>query len=74
MAGWGDDEALDELRRLIYQEGWRPIAVTMGGPGEADSVVVEKDGEERSFSSDHLAFHRFAEGIPEDFPDMGGAR
>ena len=67
MAGWGDDEALDEVRRLIYDEGWRPVSVTLGKAGQADTVVVEKDGEQRSFSSDHLAFHRFAEGLPEDF-------
>jgi hypothetical protein len=68
MAGWGDDEALEELRRLIYQEGWAPRSVTIGRSGEPDTVVIAKDGEERSFSSDHLAFHRFAEGLPEEFP------
>ena len=67
MAGWGDDEQLQELRRLIYEEGWAPVSVTMGAPGEPDTVVVERAAERRSFSSDHLAFHRFAEGLPEDF-------
>ena len=32
-----------------------------------DTVVVAKDGEERTFSSDHIAFHRFVEGLKEDF-------
>ena len=67
MAGWGDDEALEELRQLVYQEGWTPTSVTMGRPGQPDTVVIEKDGEERTFSSDHLAFHRFCEGLPEEF-------
>lgn len=67
MAGWGDDEELDHLRRLIYEEGWRPLSVEMGKPGSPDTVVVEKDGEQRRFASDHLAFHRFAEGLPEEF-------
>jgi hypothetical protein len=67
MAGWGDDEALEELRSLVYEQGWRPVSVTLGQPGQPDVVVVEKDGEQREFSSDHLAFHRFAEGLPEDF-------
>ena len=44
------------------------MSVTMGRPGEPDTVVVEKGTELRSFSSDHLAFHRFAEGLPEEFP------
>ncbi len=70
MAGWGDDAVLDELRKLIFEEGWRPLSVAIGTSGEADEVVVEKDGEERRFSSDHLAFHRFAEGLPEDFPHL----
>ena len=26
------------------------------------------DGETRTFSSDHIAFHRFVEGLKEDFP------
>jgi hypothetical protein len=68
MAGWGDDDALDELRKLIYEEGWKPTSVTIGRAGEADTVVVAKNGRERAFSSDHLAFHRFAEGLPEEFP------
>jgi hypothetical protein len=30
-------------------------------------VVEGPDGERRTFSSDHIAFHRFVEGLPEDF-------
>ena len=70
MAGWGDDDTLAELRRLIYDDGWHPVSVTIGKAGQADEVVVEKDSEQRRFSSDHLAFHRFAEGLPEDFPHL----
>jgi len=65
MAGWGDDPQLAELRALVYEEGWTPTAVTEAG--SADSVTVEKDGESRTFSSDHIAFHRFVEGVKEDF-------
>ena len=36
-------------------------------PAAVDTVVVEKDGEQRTFSSDHIAFHRFVEGVKEDF-------
>jgi hypothetical protein len=28
---------------------------------------VEKEGEEKEFRSDHLAFHRYVEGLMEDF-------
>ena len=30
-------------------------------------LTVEKDGEQRSFTSDHIAFHRFVEGVKEEF-------
>ena len=66
MAGWGDDPQLAELRTLVYEDGWRPVSVTEGA-GAVDTVVVEKDGEQRTFSSDHIAFHRFVEGVKEDF-------
>jgi hypothetical protein len=65
MAGWGDDPTLAELRRLVYEEGWRPVRIDQSTEG--DTVVVERDGETRTFSSDHIAFHRFVEGLPEDF-------
>ena len=65
MAGWGDDPQLAELRTLVYDDGWTPVEVTEAS--DADTVVVEKDGEQRTFRSDHIAFHRFVEGVKEDF-------
>jgi len=65
MAGWGDDPQLAELRTLVYEQGWTPVAVTESG--SVDTVTVEKDGEQRSFSSDHIAFHRFVEGVKEEY-------
>ena len=65
MAGWGDDPTLEELRSLVYEQEWTPVAVTEAR--DADTVVVEKDGEQRSFTSDHIAFHRFVEGLKEDY-------
>lgn len=65
MAGWGDDPQLAELRTLVYEDGWTPTAVTESS--QADTVTVEKDGESRTFTSDHIAFHRFVEGVKEDF-------
>jgi len=61
MAGWGDDPTLAELRTLVYDDGWTPVSITEG-TGSVDEVVVEKDGERKTFSSDHIAFHRFVEG------------
>jgi hypothetical protein len=66
MAGWGDDPELAELRRLVYEDEWTPVSVEEAS-GAVDTVVVEKAGEQRSFSSDHIAFHRFVEGVKEDF-------
>jgi hypothetical protein len=65
MAGWGDDPELEELRVLVYGQGWVPVQVSE--ERSVDTVVVEKDGERRSFSSDHIAFHRFVEGLREDY-------
>ena len=65
MAGWGDDPTLAELRSLVYEDGWEPTSVVDSTSG--DTVVITKDGEEKSFSSDHIAFHRFVEGVKEDF-------
>jgi hypothetical protein len=65
MAGWGDDPVLDELRTLISEDGWTPVAVKE--TREVDTVTVEKDGERRDLTSDHIAFHRFVEGIREDY-------
>ncbi len=66
MAGWGDDPLLAELRTLIYEDGWTPVSVSEDA-GSVDTVVVEKDGEKKSVSSDHIAFHRFVVGVKEDF-------
>ena len=65
MAGWGDDPVLDELRALVYEQGWTPGRVDE--TRQADTVTVEKDGEQRQLTSDHIAFHRFVEGLKEDF-------
>ena len=65
MAGWGDDPMLGELRHLIYEEGWRPVKVTESAA--QDTVTVEKDGERHDLTSDHIAFHRFVEGLKEEF-------
>ena len=51
--------------RSSTRTGWTPVAVTEATDG--DSVTVEKDGEQRTFRSDHIAFHRFVEGVKEDF-------
>lgn len=66
MAGWGDDPQLAELRTLVYEQGWTPVEVVEAA-GAVDTVTVDKDGERRSFSSDHIAFHRFVEGVKEEF-------
>jgi hypothetical protein len=65
MAGWGDDPQLAALRALVYEEGWTPVRVQEGA--QSDTVTVEKDGERREVSSDHIAFHRFVEGLKEDY-------
>jgi hypothetical protein len=68
MAGWGDDPVLAELQ-LAIADGWNPVRVTedRDSTGTAfDVVTVENDGEQREFRSDHLAFHRYVEGLMED--------
>jgi hypothetical protein len=49
-------------------DGWTPM--TLREEREAgtpfDVVTVEKEGERREFRSDHLAFHRYVEGLMED--------
>ncbi len=67
MAGWGDDPVLEELRGLLAA-GWVPVALKE--TREADTVTVEQGGERRELSSDHIAFHRFVEGIKEDYPGL----
>jgi hypothetical protein len=69
MAGWGDDPVMAELQQAI-SDGWKPLAVAedRDSAGTAfDVVTVEKDGEQKRFRSDHLAFHRYVEGLMEDF-------
>ena len=68
MAGWGDDPELERLRTLL-SEGWTVASISEdrdapGGP--MDTVVLEKDGDSAQCTSDHLAFHRFVEGLRED--------
>jgi hypothetical protein len=68
MAGWGDDPVLGELQQAI-EDGWQPVRITEdrespGGP--FDVVTVKKDEEEKEYKSDHLAFHRYVEGLMED--------
>ncbi len=68
MAGWGDDPELEKLRRLI-DEGWQVVEITedpkaAGGP--ADTVRLTKDAEIEECTSDHLAFHRYVEGLREE--------
>jgi hypothetical protein len=68
VAGWGDDPVMAELQQALA-DGWNPIRVTedRDSTGTAfDVVTVEKDGEQRDFRSDHLAFHRYVEGLMED--------
>ena len=68
MAGWGDDPTLAELRDAI-EEGWQPSMLREEREGSTsfDVVVMEKDGQQREYRSDHLAFHRYVEGLMEDF-------
>ena len=56
-----------ELQQAI-DEGWQPVRVSEEQNfGESfDVVTVEKDGQSKEYRSDHLAFHRFVEGLMED--------
>jgi hypothetical protein len=50
-------------------DGWTPVRVReeRDTTGTAfDIVTVEKEGERQEFRSDHLAFHRYVEGLMED--------
>ena len=69
MAGWGDDPVMGELIEAVAT-GWKPVGLReeRDSTGTAfDVVSVEKDGEQREFRSDHLAFHRYVEGLMEDY-------
>ena len=50
-------------------DGWKPTSLREEREGSTsfDVVVAEKDGEQREFRSDHLAFHRYVEGLIEDY-------
>lgn len=68
MAGWGDDPELERLRGLL-EEGWEVTDISEdptapGGP--TDTVTLAKDGSTTQCTSDHLAFHRFVDGLRED--------
>ena len=70
MAGWGDDPELEKLRSLI-DEGWEVTAIASdpdaaGGP--SDSVTLTKDGATETCTSDHLAFHRYVDGLRDEQP------
>jgi hypothetical protein len=67
MAGWGDDPVMAELQQAIA-DGWLPVEVRdeLVGSTSFDVVTVERDGERKEFRSDHLAFHRYVEGLMED--------
>jgi len=68
MAGWGDDPVMAELQQALA-DGWKPVKVSdeRDSTGTSfDVVTVEKDSERREFRSDHLAFHRYVEGLMED--------
>ena len=68
MAGWGDDPVMAELREAIAG-GWEPVAIREEREGSTsfDVVTARKDDQEREFRSDHLAFHRYVEGLMEDY-------
>jgi hypothetical protein len=69
MAGWGDDPVMGELIEAVA-EGWKPVELREERDATDtafDVVTAEKDGERREFRSDHLAFHRYVEGLMEDF-------
>ena len=67
MAGWGDDPVMAELQQAIDQ-GWNVTKISEDKEsGESfDVVTVEKDAETKEYRSDHLAFHRYVEGLMED--------
>jgi len=58
-----------ELQQAVA-DGWEPVRVIeeRDSTGTSfDVVTVAKDAEEKEFRSDHLAFHRYVEGLMEDF-------
>jgi len=68
LAGWGDDPELERLRGLL-EDGWTVTEITddPNAPGgHSDTVKLTKDGATEEVTSDHLAFHRYVEGLRED--------
>ena len=67
MAGWGDDPVMGELQDAL-EDGWTVARISEDrSGGEAfDVVTMTKGGESKEYRSDHLAFHRFVEGLMED--------
>lgn len=67
MAGWGDDPIMGELQAAL-DDGWAVARISedRSGGESFDVVTVSKDGQSKEFRSDHLAFHRFVEGLMED--------
>lgn len=68
MAGWGDDPELERLRGLL-DDGWEVTEIiedpgASGGP--SDTVKLTKGGQTEECTSDHLAFHRYVEGLREE--------
>jgi hypothetical protein len=68
MAGWGDDPELERLRSLLA-DGWEVTEIkedpnAPGGP--TDTVVLAKGADTTECTSDHLAFHRYVEGLREE--------
>jgi hypothetical protein len=57
-----------ELQAAIT-DGWEPSGLREEREGSTsfDVVTATKDGESREFRSDHLAFHRYVEGLMEDY-------
>jgi hypothetical protein len=69
VAGWGDDPVMADLQEALA-DGWQPVEVKdeRDSTGTSfDTVTVEKEGERKEFRSDHLAFHRYVEGLMEDY-------
>ena len=69
MAGWGDDPVMTELQAAMA-DGWTPVRLREERDASGtsfDVVTAARDGTEREFRSDHLAFHRFVEGLMEDY-------
>jgi len=68
VAGWGDDPELERLRTLL-DEGWEVTGIDSdpNAPGGPSDTVKLKNGDETvEITSDHLAFHRYVEGLQEE--------